>query len=208
MYQKISLTSKRNKVVRTIENGNSFIYKTFYNDKDLKKELEILILLKQNGLTVPDVTDINDNSLILQDLGDNTLLDWYENEEKINSTDYDGILYELCRWLKKYYEITSAVYNHQYIIWDVNFRNFIIYKSEIYGIDFEQSRQGRIEEDAGRLAAYALTYDPQMTDWKKFFNGRFVNILANEFNVGAELILSEMEKELKSIKERRKKEAK
>ncbi|HCX62181.1 MAG TPA: hypothetical protein DHU59_07070 [Clostridiales bacterium] len=208
MYKKISLTSKRNQVSRIIENDSSFIRKTFNNYEDLKKELEILILLKQNGLTVPDVTDINDNSLILQDLGDNTLLDWYENEEKINSTDYEGILYKLCRWLKKYYAVTSAFYNQQYIIWDVNFRNFIIYKGEVYGIDFEQSRQGRIEEDAGRLAAYALTYDPQMTDWKKFFNGRFVNILASEFNVGAELILSEMEKEIRSIKERRKKEAK
>ena len=203
MYQKIMLTSKRNKVERIIEDGKSTICKTFTNAEYLNKEYEALHYLKQNGLNVPEIIDSYGNSLILQDLGDNTLLSWYENEEKNNSNNYEEILYKLCNWLKQFYHI-YLLNNKQNILGDVNYRNFIIYNNEIYGIDFELIRQGKIEEDAGRLVAYAMTYEPEDTDWKMNFNTRLVSVLSKELNLETKIINSEVKKELIVMNERRK----
>lgn len=202
MYQKITLASKRNKIERIFENGKSTICKTFTNLDDLKKEYETLCLLEQKGLNVPEIIDSFGSSLILQDLGDNTMLSWYHNEEKRNSDTYETVLFKLCDWLKNFYNI--YLFSNQYILGDINFENFIIYNDDIYGIDFEHIRQGRIEEDAGRLVACALTYEPEDTDWKMDFNTKLIKILSSELNIDNKLINSELKKELISMKERRK----
>lgn len=203
MHQKINLISKRNKVERIINDDNTFISKIFNDANDLKREYEVLKLLKSKGAYVPDILETKENTLMLEDLGDLTLLSWYENIEKQDKHDYEKMILRLCCWLKNFYRITYSHFNRPYILFDVNFRNFIIKDTEIYGIDFEQSGFGNIEIDTGKLAAYALTYAPAMTEWKIKFRDKLIQILSEELLMDKNIVLNEELKELAAIKDRR-----
>ncbi len=202
MHKTIKLISKRNNVLRLVENDRTFILKKFENQENYQREKEILNLLKNAKVNVPSIIKAEDNSLHLEDLGEVTFLDWYENQEKNNSYDL-SMIYKLCQWLKDFYKAVFQYYNKQIILSDVNFRNFIITNQEIYGIDFEQSQVGNISEDTGKLSAYALTYDPSMTEWKINFRNIFIDIMSIELNVEKEIIMAEEKKELSAIKQRR-----
>lgn len=204
MYQKIKLYSKRNEVYRIINTNEYYISKLFCDAENFKKELELLLLLKRAGANVPKVIKSSKNELLMEDLGDMTLLSWYESLERQNSYDYEQTIMKLCSWLKNFYNITFNCFKESYILVDVNFRNFLINEDEIYGIDFEQSGFGKIETDAGKLAAYAFTYNPAATKWKKRFHDTFIEILCKELQISKEIILIEEQKELKAIKNRRK----
>jgi len=203
MHQEIKLTSKRNEVLRIFEEDITYISKTFASFHNFSKEKEILLVIKKEGANVPNIIESSNNKLLIEDLGEETLLNWYENLEKYNSYDYDCMLIKLCTWLKEFYRITFSYYNEQYVVLDVNFRNFIIKNDEIYGIDFEQSCTGNIETDAGKLTAYALTYEPSMTSWKINFRNKFIEILSEELNIKSDLIIKEEKKEIILMETRR-----
>lgn len=202
MYKEIKLISKRNKVFRAIENNNTYIIKEFTNKENLNKEKEILNLLKIYRVTAPEIIKAENNSLYLSDLGDNTFLQWYERAEKQNAFDV-YMVNELCKWFKRFYMVLNNHFKEQKILNDVNFRNFLIYENTIYGIDFELVKTGCIEEDAGKLLAFALTYTPVMTEWKINFRNIFLDILSKELNINKEKVIEEEKKELLLIEKRR-----
>lgn len=201
MHKKIKLISKRNNVMRIAEDNGTYILKMFENSDNFIKEKEILNILKNAGANVPSIIKEEENSLYLEDLGETTFLDWYEKSEKENNFDL-SMVYELCSWLKKFYKAIFT-YKEQTVLWDVNFKNFIVVDKKIYGIDFEQVQKGNIWEDAGKLSAYALTYDPSMTEWKINFRNIFIDILSKELNIEKEIIIKEEKKELSAIEKRR-----
>ncbi len=204
MHKKIKLLSKRNSVMRIMEEDNAYIVKCFKSKESFQKEKDLLHMLKNSGVNVPSIIKSEDNVLYLEDLGERTLLDWYEESEKRNILD-ETVIYELCSWLKAFYNATFDCCNEQIILYDVNFRNFIIRGSKIYGIDFEQSKEGYISEDAGKLSAYALTYDPAMTEWKINFRSILIDILSRELNIRKEIIIEEEKRELSAMEKRRRK---
>lgn len=202
MYKKAELISKRNTVFRVMTDEGTHISKEFVNDEDFNKEVEVINILKSAGVKAPTVIKAENKILLLQDLGTLTFLDWYEEQEKNNKSE-DSIVYKLCFWLKNFYKAVYEYYNEQKILTDVNFKNFIIKDNEIYGIDFEQVSKGEISEDAGRLLAYALTYDPVMTGWKINFRNRFIDIMSKELNISKDKIISAEKQELAAIEKRR-----
>ena len=202
MHKKIKLTSKRNYVFRIVDHEGTYILKKFENHEDYIREKEILGVLKKAGVKVPSIIKAGDNCLYLEDLGEVSFLDWYEEQEKNNTLDL-SIVYGLLSWFKDFYPAVFQFYNEQIIRYDINFKNFIIFEGKIYGIDFEQVKPGHIEEDAGRLTAFGLTYDPPMTGWKNSFRNIFINILSEKFNIDKGRIIEEEKKELKSIEKRR-----
>ena len=203
MYQEIKLISKRNEVFRIVEEGKSYILKRFTDQKDMKREIEILELLNNKGIKVPLILGMKENALFLEDLGTNTLLEWYETQEKKKLLSYGEMLRKLLEWIKQFYSVTSEYYEEQMILTDINFRNFILKDEEIYGIDFEQVQPGRIEVDAGKIVAFALTYEPVMTKWKWCFCNEFIEIFSTEFNMNKDFILKERDFELKEMEKRR-----
>ena len=202
MHKKIELNSKRNKVMRIVKEDGTYIVKKFENKENYIREKEILNILKNAKVKVPSIIKSEQNSLYLEDLGGITFLDWYENQEKNNSYDL-SMIYKLCQWLKDFYKAVFQYYNKQIILSDVNFRNFIITNQEIYGIDFEQTQAGSIAADLGKLTAFALTYDPTMTEWKINFRNIFIDILSKELSIKTEIIIAEEKKELSAIERRR-----
>lgn len=204
MYQEIRLQSKKNKVCRIIDDNKSYIVKEFSNIENMGREIDLLKLLKEKECNVADIIKIEDNKLYMEDLGETTLLDWYEEVERINFREYLAIIHELCSWLKDFYRISSKCFSQQYILFDVNFRNFILRDNKIYGIDFEEACNGKIEVDAGRLIAFALTYNPVFTNWKEKFAIILLDTLSCELNIDKELIIREKDRELEQIRLRRK----
>ncbi|NLJ58323.1 MAG: hypothetical protein GX339_05715 [Tissierellia bacterium] len=202
MHQKVKLISKRNQVYRVLRGGNTYILKKFNNIDSYKREEELLNLLKNAGVKVPSIIYKEENCLHIEDLGSFTLLDWYEDQEKSNTLT-ESMVYKLCYWLKDFYKAVYDYYNEELILQDVNFRNFLIFEDDIYGIDFEQVARGTFCQDIGRFSAYALTYDPVMTQWKINFRNKFINIMSKELNLDREKIISEEKKELLAIEKRR-----
>ncbi len=198
------MISKRNQVQRVIKDNNSYIFKTFAQADDFMNEVELLKILKEDGANVPNILEEGHNFLFLEDLGDETLLNGFESMEKHNRTEYKDLILKLSKWLEIFYSITFSRYGKKLILNDVNFRNFILFENEIYGIDFEQSCTGAIETDAGKLSAYALTYEPSITQWKIDFRNELIDILSEELNIDRQQILNEEKKEIKSIENRRK----
>lgn len=202
MHKEIKLRSKRNNVFRIVEDEGIYILKKFENHENYIREKEVLSILKKAGINVPSIIKAEENYLYLEDLGEVNFLEWYEEQEKNNALDI-SMVYELCSWFKDFYSAVFEFYKKQFILYDVNFKNFIICDNKVYGIDFEQVRPGHIEEDAGRLVAFGLTYNPSMTEWKMDFRNILINILSNELNIEKEKIISEENKELAAIKKRR-----
>ena len=202
MHKEIKLRSKRNNVFRIVEDEGIYILKKFENHENYIREKEVLSILKKAGINVPSIIKAEENYLYLEDLGEVNFLEWYEEQEKNNALNI-SMVYELCSWFKDFYSAVFEFYKKQFILYDVNFKNFIICDNKVYGIDFEQVRPGHIEEDAGRLVAFGLTYNPSMTEWKMNFRNIFIDILSNELNIEKEKIISEENKELAAIKKRR-----
>ncbi len=202
MHKEIKLKSKRNNVFRIVEDEGIYILKKFENHENYIREKEVLSILKKEGVNVPSIIKAEENYLYLEDLGEVNFLEWYEEQEKNNALNI-SMVYELCSWFKDFYSAVFEFYKKQFILYDVNFKNFIICDNKVYGIDFEQVKPGHIEEDAGRLSAFALTYNPSMTEWKMDFRNILINILSNELNIEKEKIISEENKELAAIKKRR-----
>jgi len=202
MHKEIKLRSKRNNVFRIVEDEGTYILKKFENHENYIREKEVLSILKKAGINVPSIIKAEENYLYLEDLGEVNFLEWYEEQEKNNALNI-SMVYELCSWFKDFYSAVFEFYKKQFILYDVNFKNFIICDNKVYGIDFEQVKPGHIEEDAGRLSAFALTYNPSMTEWKMDFRNILINILSNELNIEKEKIISEENKELAAIKKRR-----
>lgn len=202
MHKEIKLRSKRNNVFRIVEDEGIYILKKFENHENYIREKEVLSILKKAGINVPSIIKAEENYLYLEDLGEVNFLEWYEEQEKNNALDI-SMVYNLCSWFKDFYSAVFEFYKKQFILYDVNFKNFIICDNKVYGIDFEQVKPGHIEEDAGRLVAFGLTYNPSMTEWKMDFRNILINILSNELNIEKEKIISEENKELAAIKKRR-----
>ena len=202
MHKKIELNSKRNKVMRIVKEDGTYIVKKFENKENYIREKEILNILKNAKVKVPSIIKLEQNSLYLEDLGGITFLDWYEESEKQNTLDI-SMIFKLSSWIKSFYEAVLEFYSEQIVLYDVNFKNFIISNEEIYGIDFEQTQAGSIAADLGKLTAFALTYDPAMTEWKINFRNIFIDILSKELSIKTEIIIAEEKKELSAIERRR-----
>ena len=202
MYTKTRLISKKNQVNRVVEGGKSYIEKIFYEPKNMKIEIEIQELLNKKGCNAPKIIKAYKNTLILEDLGDVTLLDWYEKAEREYSKTYEAMLKKLSQWMKAFYFVTKNYYKNDIMLGDVNFRNFIIKENEVFGIDFEEVNQGNVETDIGNLLAFAMTYYPE-SKWKIDFSDKLMQILLTDLKLSEEVVIRERENALIRIKSRR-----
>lgn len=200
-------TSKKNNVyllnsAQSGEKGDYLVYKKFSCPDRMEKEVEMLSMLKDNGLPVPQILVIGKDYIGLEYLEGALLLDCYCDLESTDSSS-SKFLHEadylfinaLCSWFKNFYKAVREITGKQIIMGDVNFRNFIV-KDIIYGIDFEECREGSIEEDIGSLCAFALTYNPSFTIWKTTMVNELQRIFSEVLNLDKELVKKETTKQL------------
>ncbi len=167
-------------------------------------EAKMLSILKMKGVAVPGILARGENYLLLEYLQGELFLDHYCRLEDIDGPANNALgepairaVCSLCSWFKDFYRAMREISGRQLIMGDVNFRNFILGgQGKIFGIDLEECREGKIEEDFGSLCAYALTYSPTFTSWKWSMASRLFKVFCCEFNLDKELVKKGIRDEL------------
>jgi hypothetical protein len=206
MHKEIELISKRNRVLRIIEGDESWIRKEFKVMKRFSAEAGMLKVLKAEGIRVPKILKVGPDHLLLEDLGDWTLLDWFEKAEEDNLENYESMIQGMVDFLREFYIVSHKVFGEPMVMYDMNFRNFIVREDALYRVDLEQTCKGSIESDIGKLLAFATTYHPPGTDWKMKFRDRLFEQLTDALVLHRETVLEEEMKEYREMNSRRMKE--
>jgi len=206
-YIKVKKYFSRLNSVFLIESLNDkkekFILKDFENNSDM-------INAELNGMKIfenfsPKVYFSDQRYLVHEYIPGNTFLSSYEEAEKTDS-DPELMINSFVEFLKTAYESAPG-----YILGDINFNNFIIRESKpeisrtlpISFIDYENVKPGEIEEDLGRMMAFALTYDPVFTDWKFGFVAEFIERAVKFLKADKAKMLFYAEKEFEAMNVRR-----
>lgn len=158
--------SKKNTVAYVIFNGKPMIIKRFVPGSKNNMENEYSILKKAHDLHVPSVfeKDEHNNILIMSYINGENLCEII-NSETLEFEEKRRILILLSQWFSDFHEKFKN-YEKKLIHGDSALRNFIFSK-KIYGLDFEESRQGKNIEDIAELCASILSTNP-MFEIEKF----------------------------------------
>lgn len=191
------------------EKEKYLVCKKYSRPASMPGEIKMLCLLKKKGVPVPQIYGTGEDYILLEYLEGPLFLDYFCRQESIggsesrslNESAYQSI-YSLCHWFKGFYRASREIAGKQLIMGDVNFRNFIM-REKIYGIDLEECREGKIEEEVGSLCAFALTYDPSFTLWKMAMIGELIRVFTGELKLDKGLVKKEIKKELLVIAARR-----
>lgn len=177
---------------------------------DLSREASLQALLHQRGLAVPRVLLAKPRCLVMQYITGETLVDYLEQVEReyplcpeTLQSAVRPLAQQLAAWLQRFYRITADSFGRAMIRGDVNLRNFLVRDGKIFGVDFEDARPGDMAEDAGRILAFALTYDPAFTPWKRAIVEELSLAFREVLQLAAEPLQRAMEAELQAIRERR-----
>ncbi len=210
------LDSKRNQINLVSFNTHEgltreMVFKQYHSRKRQLKETEILFMLKSTNVAVPEIYHVVESGLLIEYLKGPTVLDMIEWQE-IRSTNGGvldvqaavDVILSMAEWLDHFYTVLNKINGEKLIYGDLNCRNFII-RSKLYGLDFEDCRPGRIEEDVAYLIAYLLSYTPEFTPWKKVLATEVINIFASRFKLDKVFLIDIIHDQLELIRERRKK---
>jgi hypothetical protein len=85
----------------------------------------------------------------------------------------------------------------------LNFRNFLLYKNNIYGIDLESIDEGSLTFDMGKMLAMYLNYDEVKSDFKLRVFKSFKEYLIKDNQIASKRLDHIIKKEEKAIKMRR-----
>ncbi|AOY76275.1 RIO1 family regulatory kinase/ATPase [Clostridium formicaceticum] len=188
------------------------VIKKYIQPKEkMKKEIDFLLCLKQEGLAVPKVYQQGNNYVIMEYIEGKTFLETIEERERENTLEKSkpcrsnlSLIENLIEWMEKFYKVRKRINKPNITLGDVNLRNFIVGEGEkIYGIDFEDCRKGKIQTDGAKLCAYTLTYSPSFTPWKMRFVEELIDLFTRRFSISREIFIKEVEKEINSIKLKR-----
>lgn len=199
--------SKKNKVflIKAVMSDNrmrEFVLKE--QKHNFQKETDILLKLKKGGVNVPSLCYSAPGYIILEYIPGPTLLDCLcrLEEKQAGLPGVIPIFIRLTYWLKEFYRLMER--DGSIILGDQNYRNFILYNGEtVYGVDFEDYRQGPVEEDIGRLCAFGLTYRPEFTEWKLKTYKFIFHYLVEALDLDFKLAGFYLKDELRSINKRR-----
>ncbi|HHV18744.1 MAG TPA: hypothetical protein GXZ27_07785 [Thermoanaerobacterales bacterium] len=154
--------SKRNRVflcsIRGKINAEHAILKQYLTGNP-EKEYEILKMLYEHGLNVPQPYFFNQKYLIMDYIPGVLLCDLVETAD-MSWTE------KIVEWFIAFHS-TMEQEGTSYVKKDVNLRNFVFFNDEFYGIDFEETSVGQPACDIGGLAAHILTNKPRFTQTKQ-----------------------------------------
>jgi hypothetical protein len=192
-------------LIESLSNKNQqFILKDFGNNSErIRAELDGIKVFESIS---PKIYYSDSRYLVHEYIPGATFLSCFEDAEK-NDSDPDKLINPFIEFLKSAYDSAPG-----YILGDINFNNFIIRENSqqntctlpISFIDYESVKLGEIEEDIGRIIAFALTYDPALTDWKYKFALIFINQALSVIQADQAKILFHAEKEFTAMRTRRK----
>ncbi len=187
----------------------NFVLKAYNDDieSSIQREADFLEGLHREGVNVPKLYYRGERSIMMEYIKGATLIDTMTDVEYIAGKNRDyinvkGIAMHMARWLDSFYQGAKKLTGKDTILWDVNLRNFLI-DFKLYGIDFENCREGYVEEDIGRLMAFIVTYEPAFTDFKVQFAQEIYNAVQSRLPVDRDRVKEEILKEFHAIERRR-----
>lgn len=194
------LPSKKNNVVRYGDN----VSKSFTDRSRFQMEKKIGDLLVDSDLLTPARQAVDEPGLTIR----------YEYVrgipvvdliEAIQLNQAEEIISKICAWMINFYALTLRKTGSQYILGDIHLRNFLYEEisQQIYGLDFEECRCGRIESDAARLYVFILHYDPAFTLRKKRLAASIRDTLLTSLELDETFFHYEVERETNELLIRR-----
>ena len=175
------------------------VVKTFCEEAFFQRELQIYRLLQNKGIPCAEVIAIEGNSLVLSELPGQNLVDWLDRQEQTGRPIWE-IWDKLVAWLCTFWHWTGLVMT------DVNLRNFLYDETTktLYGLDFEECREGNIEISAARVAAFVRTYKPENTSLKQEISRYILVLFAQNCGLEVEALFLESKRQETHILQRRK----
>lgn len=162
------LPSKKNLVIRKCGQNQDIVVKKFSDPGRFRTEKEMGDILQDTGLLIPPrlAWDEKEYTIDYSYIAGEPVVDLIEDIEWEKTR---AIFTQICDWLVQFYRLTRQKIGCQYILGDIHLRNFIYNETaaNVYGLDFEECRPGRIETDAARLWVFILNYDPAFTERKQ-----------------------------------------
>jgi hypothetical protein len=182
----------------------------------IKKELFFYDILKESDLKIPGIFFKGDAVLVMDFISDETLLDYIiKKEDSENSkkpacyspgtfiNDYEPVI-KACKYMDDFNRFLKSRTGRSFILNDINLRNFLLFGKKLYRVDFEDCREGEIEEDIGKFIAFFLTYGPAFTEWKRSVSVFIKDFCKNSMGVDIARVDMEIHMEFKRMRERRK----
>lgn len=123
-------------------------------------------MLKDSSILVPEILYRNDNSIIMEYIQGELVVDLVDKLEIGNWID------EFALWLTRFHSIKKD--NKNLLKKDVNLRNFIYSNGKIYGLDFEEIGYGDERLDLGNICFFILTNEPSYVKEKKIIMNQFL----------------------------------
>jgi tRNA A-37 threonylcarbamoyl transferase component Bud32 len=184
--------SKKNTVSYVIMNNKPRILKWFAPGFIKRMQNEYNILNKGVlELSIPKIYEIDEenNILIMSYIPGKNVCDIINNENE--SYGYKTkIIFKLANWLKNFHEYYKS--DNKYLIHgDSNLRNYI-FTDKLWGVDFEESRIGKVEEDIANICTSLITTDPMYTDEKYRLSKKFLYSYSKSYILNFERIRNEI----------------
>ncbi len=162
-----SFESKKNTVVYVVLNGQPRILKWFVPGLKQNMDTEYRILKKgfsTLAIPVPYEVDTENNVLIMSYIIGQNVCDLI-NDVRTDIEEKEKVIHLLADWFVRFHTFFKT--EDQYRIrGDATLRNFLYNKGRIWGVDFEESRIGKPNEDIATLCSSFLSTDPMFTDEK------------------------------------------
>jgi tRNA A-37 threonylcarbamoyl transferase component Bud32 len=160
------LKSKKNTVAYVTIDNNPRVLKWFVPGLKRQMNVEYTILKKgSTELNIPAVFEMDEknNVLVTKYINGINLCDIINNKD-IKHVEKQRLMSLLAEWFNDFHNFFKK--DKEFIIrGDSTLRNFIL-SDKIWGLDFEESRNGRPVEDLGGICASILTTDPMFTKEK------------------------------------------
>lgn len=160
------LKSKKNAVAYVTIDNKPRVLKWFVPGLKRQMKIEYDVLKKGSSkLNIPSIykMDETNNVLITSYITGENLCDII-NSEKTTVNEKNRLMILLAEWFFEFHNYFKTEEQFQ-IRGDPTLRNFIL-TDRIYGVDFEESRMGKVVEDIAGMCSSILSTDPMFTPEK------------------------------------------
>jgi len=159
--------SKKNTVAYVMLNNQPRILKWFVPGLKQNMDTEYTVLKKGfSDLAIPSPfeKDTENNVLVMSYIIGKNVCD-VMNDSQMTFEEKEKIVHQLADWFVRFHSFFKT--NDEFRIrGDASLRNFILRRSQIWGVDFEESRIGKPIEDLATLCGSLLSTEPMFTDDK------------------------------------------
>jgi len=161
-----TFSSKKNTVALVTYQEKPRVFKWFVPglQQNMNREHKILSTASSK-INVPQIIEKDDTNhvLIMQYITGENLCDTI-NSKKYTRTQKNQFIDQLAKWFVTFHQLFKTP-TYYLIRGDAGLRNFIV-NTQLWGVDFEESRQGNPVEDVAECCASILSTTPMFTTEK------------------------------------------